>query len=84
PDQAALATLAAAAGMSCPQDPAVHAAALDSLALDHCRDGALYPDHVVYLGASPLPVAEPAEAIERLGRQRQQTGQLPDFLVVRG
>ncbi|MGL4289426.1 MAG: class II aldolase/adducin family protein [Phreatobacter sp.] len=84
PDQAGLTELAAATGMSCPQDPRVHAAALDSVALEHCRHGALYPDHIVYLGASPLPIAEPAETIERIGRQRQQTGQLPDFMVVRG
>lgn len=84
PDLPELTTLAVATGMSCPEDPLVHAAALDPVALEHCQRGALYPDHVVYLGASPLPVASPSDAADWIGRQRQQTGQLPDFLVVRG
>jgi len=69
--------------MQVPEDPRVHAASLDQ-ALAIAGAGALYPDHVVYLGASPLVSAPPTEAVARIDDHRRRTGKLPDYLVVPG
>ncbi|MCA0319507.1 MAG: class II aldolase/adducin family protein [Proteobacteria bacterium] len=78
-----LGTIAEASGMQVPEDPRVHAASLDQ-ALAIAGAGALYPDHVVYLGASPLVSAPPTEAVARIDDHRRRTGKLPDYLVVPG
>jgi rhamnose utilization protein RhaD (predicted bifunctional aldolase and dehydrogenase) len=78
-----LRAIAAASGMQVADDPNVHVAALDQ-ALPVAAAGALYPDHVVYLGASPLLSSAPAEAVAWLDDYRQRSGRLPDYLVVPG
>jgi rhamnose utilization protein RhaD (predicted bifunctional aldolase and dehydrogenase) len=45
-----LASIVEGAGYRLPQDPAVHAVALDPKSLAIARCGSLYPDHVVFLG----------------------------------
>ncbi|MGC2785963.1 MAG: class II aldolase/adducin family protein [Roseiarcus sp.] len=45
-----LASIVEGAGYRLPQDPAVHAVALDPKSLAIARLGSLYPDHVVFLG----------------------------------
>lgn len=54
PDQgAALAATARRIGALVPADPLVQCLALDRVASDVAALGALYPDHVVFLGATP-------------------------------
>ena len=83
PQWEVLESISAATGMLVPGDPNVHVAALDS-ALPVGTAGALYPDHVVYLGASPLRSAPPAEAQAWIEGYRERSGRLPDYIVLPG
>jgi rhamnose utilization protein RhaD (predicted bifunctional aldolase and dehydrogenase) len=83
PDWTALRAIAADTGMLVPDDMNVHAAALDA-ALRVAGAGALYPDHVVYLGASPLNSAPSERARAWLADHLGRSGRLPDYLVVPG
>jgi rhamnose utilization protein RhaD (predicted bifunctional aldolase and dehydrogenase) len=49
-DMQKLASIVEGGDYRLPQDPAVHAVALDSKSLTVARRGSLYPDHVVFLG----------------------------------
>lgn len=83
PDWELLRGTARATGMVVPDDPDVHAAALDP-ALPVAGSGALYPDHVVYLGASPLLSSRPDDTVGWLEEHRRQANRLPDYLLVPG
>ncbi len=64
-----------------PEDPAVHALALDAAALAVARRGALYPDHVVFLGAG-WPEARVGEAPGAAAeRHAARFGKAPSFVV---
>ncbi|MCV4820338.1 hypothetical protein OFM15_30115, partial [Escherichia coli] len=69
--------------MQAPTDANVHAVACDAM-LPVAGKGALYPDHVVYLGSSPLLAAPASEATAWLNDFRDRSGQLPNYLVIPG
>ncbi|MXP64658.1 class II aldolase [Roseomonas sp. M0104] len=58
-----------------------HAAATDPASAAAAGRGSLYPDHVVFLGASPLPVLPPERAEPWLAAAG---GHLPALLLVEG
>lgn len=79
-------TLAALApgGYRLPLDPAIHGLATDPHVLAAARAGALYPDHVVFLGGE-APVASsrrpPAAAVSSY---RDRYGAPPPYILVEG
>jgi len=60
-DTATLQRLSAGSAYRLPDDPACHALATGAAQRARAAGGALYPDHVVFLGGG-LPVVEPGEA----------------------
>jgi rhamnose utilization protein RhaD (predicted bifunctional aldolase and dehydrogenase) len=56
-DTESLASIVDGSGYRLPQDPAVHAVALDPKSLTIARLGSLYPDHVVFLGPGLVEAA---------------------------
>ena len=67
-----------------PQDPRVHALATDAVALAVARDGALYPDHAVFLGARAA-VLDGADALsDAFARCVAAGGVAPAFALLPG
>ncbi len=65
-----------------PEDALVHAVACDPVCLGMARQGALYPDHVVFLDAD-LPVLDDGlEIAEMMRRHRATSGRAPVYLVL--
>ncbi|MFZ6765412.1 class II aldolase/adducin family protein [Pseudoroseomonas sp. WGS1072] len=83
-DQATLARLARIAeGRYRPACLAeAHAAATDPVSLAMASQGALYPDHVVFLGPSPIPTSSISEAEYHLRTCRNPQG--PALVLVAG
>jgi rhamnose utilization protein RhaD (predicted bifunctional aldolase and dehydrogenase) len=46
------------------------------------RRGPLYPDHVAYLGRSPIPLVHPDSAVGHVLDWRRRVDRLPDFLLL--
>jgi rhamnose utilization protein RhaD (predicted bifunctional aldolase and dehydrogenase) len=75
-----LASIVEDADYRLPQDPAVHAVALDPKRLAIARGGSLYPDHVVFLGPGLI---EASVAGGRL-RAPSEGGRPPLMMALRG
>jgi rhamnose utilization protein RhaD (predicted bifunctional aldolase and dehydrogenase) len=62
-------------------DPAIHQLAIDTGLFDRLpSDWALYPDHVVFLGARPFCYA----SVDELRMEHKERGVLPEMVFVRG
>ncbi len=67
-----------------PADPALHSLGLDAAMLEAARRGALYPDHVVFLGPV-APVAPSADQVWSVAdRHARSTGEEPPYMLVAG
>jgi rhamnose utilization protein RhaD (predicted bifunctional aldolase and dehydrogenase) len=73
PDLQRLAVLAESVGYRLPRDAASHALGLDPTSLAHAQSGALYPDHVVFLGPGGM-TAQSAESLPKWLEQRRVRG----------
>jgi rhamnose utilization protein RhaD (predicted bifunctional aldolase and dehydrogenase) len=83
-DAVRLAAFAAATGYRSTADPTIQALATDPSCLAHARSGALYPDHVVFLGAEACVVDNPDSARETMAAYcRRQKGQ-PAYVIAAG
>lgn len=71
-------------GWTISDNPSLHALATDRLALEITRRGALYPDHVVFLGARAL-ACEPGETLARTLAGAAARGEpTPAYVLVPG
>jgi rhamnose utilization protein RhaD (predicted bifunctional aldolase and dehydrogenase) len=81
---AGLGPLATGVRFRLPADPAVHSLGLDPAMLEWARRGALYPDHVVFLGPV-APVASSAEdAALAAEAHAERLGEEPPYVLVAG
>jgi rhamnose utilization protein RhaD (predicted bifunctional aldolase and dehydrogenase) len=73
PDLERLGALAQTIGYRLPRDAGSHALGLDPTSLAHAQAGALYPDHVVFLGPGGM-TAQSAGSLPRWLEQRRDRG----------
>ncbi|KRD28667.1 hypothetical protein ASE35_19390 [Lysobacter sp. Root916] len=67
-----------------PQDPRVHALGVDAAALAIARDGALYPDHAVFLGARAAVLDGTDALSDAVARCTAASGVAPAFALLPG
>jgi rhamnose utilization protein RhaD (predicted bifunctional aldolase and dehydrogenase) len=84
PDRAALQRLAQGSRYRIIEDHAVRAIATDPANLELATGGALYPDHVVFLGRSPLAVIEPEAAGRWIAAHQDSNALEARLLLIRG
>ncbi len=80
PKLAALETAPEAPAMRVPSDPEIHTLACDPACLEFAKRGALYPDHVVFLGPEPIIVPDGQPLSAFLSEQKS----IPQYVIVPG
>ena len=71
-------------GWRLPVHPEVHALAMDDLLQEIARGGVLYPDHAVFLGASPVVRRGEQSLGTLLENHKRRTGQPASFMLAEG